>query len=219
VRGRLFLCEHGVSRFDLFYELQNPGETDANVTITYLLPAPRPPIQLTYMVAAHSRRTIWVDQEPGLGETDVSAKVVSDVPILAERSMYLSTPDQPFAGGTGGAGIPEPDTHWFIAEGATGAFFDLFYLIGNPGTQDATVTVTNLLPGGASFKKSYVVAPQSRLTISVHGEDPRLAGTDVSASIASTNGVPIVVERAMWWPSPHWYEGHVSAATRETGTT
>jgi hypothetical protein len=208
---------HGA--FDLFYLLQNPSDTDAHVTITYLLPMPRPPIELTYLVAAHSRRTIWVDHEPGLDETDVSAKIASDVPILAERSMYLSTSSQAFAGGTGGAGVPEPDTHWFVAEGATGAFFDLFYTIGNPSTQDATITVTYLLPGGSSFDKSYVVGAQSRLTIAVDGEDPRLASTDVSASIASTNGVPIVVERAMWWPSPNWYEGHVSAASRDTATT
>ncbi len=31
-------------------------------------------------------------------------------------------------------------------------------------------------------------------------EDPQLADTAVSTTIRSTNGVPIIVERAMWWP-------------------
>jgi hypothetical protein len=113
---------HGA--FDLFYLLQNPNDTDASVTITYLLPAGQAPIVITYPVTAHSRRTIWVDQEPGLAATDVSAKLVSNMPIFAERAVYLSTPTQAFAGGTDGAGLPNPETKWFIAEGATGGFFD-----------------------------------------------------------------------------------------------
>jgi hypothetical protein len=47
----------------------------------------------------------------------------------------------------------------------------------------------------------------------VKGEDARLAATAVSATISSTNNTPVVVERAMWWPSPVWYEGTVTAAT------
>jgi hypothetical protein len=89
-------------------------------------------------------------------------------------------------------------------------------LIGNPSTQAANVTISYLLPNGTTFDKVYQVAAQSRLTISVDGEDPRLAGTSVSAAVNSD--VPIVVERSMWWPSPNWYEGSLTAATTETGT-
>jgi Tol biopolymer transport system component len=208
---------HG--RFDLFYLLQNANDTAATATITYLLPGSQAPIVRQYAIAPQSRLTIKVDDEPGLGATDVSAKIVSDLPILAERAMYLSTPTQPYAAGTDGAGIPEPGTQWFVAEGATGGFFDLFILIGNPSAQDADVTITYLLPDGTSIDKHYAVARESRLTINVDGEDPGLAGTSVSAIVKSTNSVPIVVERAMWWPSPDWYEGHVTAATNETGAT
>jgi hypothetical protein len=169
-----------------------------------------------YALGAHSRRTIYVDTEPGLAATDVSAKIVADVPILAERSMYFSTPDQPFAGGTGGAGLPQPATHWFVAEGATGSFFDLYILIGNPSAQDANVTVTYLLADGTTIDKPYVVAKESRLTISVKDQDAHLAAATLSSVVTSTNAVPIIVERAMWWPSPNWYEGHLTAATTDT---
>jgi hypothetical protein len=52
----------------------------------------------------------------------------------------------------------------------------------------------------------------------VKGEDAQLAATAVSATVTSTNATPIVVERAMWWPSPAWYEGTVTAATTQAGT-
>jgi Tol biopolymer transport system component len=207
---------HGA--FDLFYLLQNPANVPATATITYLRPAPQPPIVRSYALLPNSRRTIWVDQEAGLEATDVSARIVADQPIFAERAMYLSTPGQPFAGGTASAGITAPAPQWFIAEGATGVFFDLYLLIGNPSPTSANVTVTYLLPGGTSIEKTHQVAAESRLTISVKGEDARLAATAVSASITSTNATPIVVERAMWWPSPSWYEGAVTAATTTAAT-
>jgi hypothetical protein len=202
---------HGA--FDLFYLLQNPGSTPATATITYLLPAPRAPIVRAYALLPNSRRTIYVDQEPGLEATDVSARIDATQPIFAERAMYMSTPGQTFAGGTASAGITAPAVQWFIAEGATGAFFDLFILIGNPSASSAAVTVTYLLPNGTTVEKTHQVAAQSRTTIAVKGEDARLAATAVSATITSTNAVPIVVERAMWWPSPNWYEGTVTAGT------
>ena len=202
---------HGA--FDLFYLLQNPGATAATATITYLLPAPRAPIVRAYTLLPNSRRTIYVDEEPGLGATDLSARIDADRPIFAERAMYMSTGGQSFAGGTASAGITAPALQWFIAEGATGAFFDLFILIGNPSATAAEVTVTYLLPDGTTVERPHQVAAESRLTITVKGEDPQLAATAVSATITSTNGTPIVVERAMWWPSPLWYEGTVTAAT------
>jgi hypothetical protein len=206
---------HG--RFDLFYLLQNPGSAAATATITYLRPAPLAPIVRAYPLLPNSRRTIWVDQEPGLEATDVSARIDADQPIFAERAMYLSRPGQPFAGGTASAGVSTPATEWFIAEGATGSFFDLYILIGNPLPGAAEVTVTYLLPDGTSIAKMHQVAGHSRRTIAVAGEDARLVATSVAAAITATNGAPIVVERAMWWPSPDWYEGSVTAATSTAG--
>lgn len=207
---------HGA--FDLFYLLQNPSDVQASATVTYLRPAPQAPIVRSYTLPPYSRRTIYVDQEPGLAATDVSAQIEADRPIFAERAMYMSTPGQPFAGGTASAGIAAPATQWFVAEGATGVFFDLYILIGNPSSSAADVTVSYLLPDGTSIDKTHQVAAQSRLTISVKGEDARLAATAVSASVTSTNATPIVVERAMWWPSPNWYEGTVTAATTQAAT-
>ena len=215
-----FLAEgatHGA--FQLFYLLQNPAATPAHVSVTYLRPAPAAPITLPYTVAAESRLTIVVDAVAGLAATDVSARIVSDVPILVERAMYMDTvnPGQVFGAGHAGSGVTAANPRWFLAEGATGGFFDMYYLVANPSTQATRVRVTYLLPNGAPLVKEHDVAAQSRLTIPVDFEDARLADTPVSAIVESLNGVGIVVERSMWWPGQgRWQEGHLSAGSTVT---
>ena len=123
--------------------------------------------------------------------------------------MYMSRPGQPFAAGHGSAGVTAPATSWFLAEGATGPFFDLFILLANPNDQAAQVTVDYLLLDGTTYTKSYSVPANGRFTIWVDDEQiPAGSGVKpldnvaVSSTITSTNGVPIIVERTMWWPSP-----------------
>ncbi|MCU0256747.1 MAG: DUF5719 family protein, partial [Vicinamibacterales bacterium] len=138
------------SGFDLFYTLQNPNAATASVTVRYLQPGGRPPLEKTYAVPAASRFNVWVDNEQfpegsgnvALSAADVSAEIASSLPIIVERSMYLSTPAQTFRAGTSSAGVTTPATDWFLAEGATGPFFDLFVLIANPGPAAADVQVT-----------------------------------------------------------------------------
>ena len=122
------------------------------------------------------------------------------VPVIVERAMYLSTPTQGFAAGHESAGVTAPSTQWFLAEGATGPYFDLFILIANPNSQQANVTARYLLPSGAVVTKTYDVAPNSRFNIWVDYEGAELANEAISTTVTSTNGVPIIVERAMWWP-------------------
>ena len=66
------------------------------------------------------------------------------MPVLVERAMYLSSPTQLFAAGHESAAVAAPATEWFLAEGATGDFFDLFVLIANP--QDTAAQVRGGLP-------------------------------------------------------------------------
>jgi hypothetical protein len=97
-------------------------------------------------------------------------------------------------------------------------FFDLFVLVANAGDADAEVEATYLLPDGATVKKSYTIAAGRRSTIHVDLEDAKLSDTAVSTTVRSVNDVPIVVERAMWWPDGGWSEGHSSAGVTTTGT-
>jgi hypothetical protein len=164
-----------------------------------------------------------VDTIPALASAEVSAVIESTngVPILAERAMYLSSPSRVFLAGHESAAVAEPRTSWFLAEGATGSFFDLFVLVANPNAAAAEIEARYLLPDGTVLTRSHQVAPSSRFNIWVDFEDPRLANADVSTTITSTNGVPVIVERAMWWPGPtasSWTEAHNAAGATETGT-
>ena len=93
-------------------------------------------------------------------------------------------------------------------------------LIANPGNADAQVEATYLLPDGTVIVKPQTVAKNSRFNIWVDREDPRLVNTAVSTTIRSTNGVPVIVERALWWPGSYgqWYEAHNSPGATSTGT-
>lgn len=212
------------SGFNLFYLVQNPTTTPASLQVSYLLPAPAAPVVKTYAVAANSRFNIWVNREgAALAATDVSAVLTStnNVPLIVERAMYLDSGGLAFGAGHESLGVRSPATEWYLAEGATGPYFDLFVLVANPGTTDATIQARYLLPNGTTVTKAHTVRAQSRFNIWVDLQDPALADTAVSTVITSTNNVPIIVERSMWWPGPQasmWQEAHNSAGATAAGT-
>jgi hypothetical protein len=223
-----FLAEGSTTgEFSLFYLLANPSDTHATATVRYLRPAGLPPIERTYELPPASRTTIPVaTQAQELMSTDVSAMITADHPILVERSMYLTRAGQAFAAGHASAGVTAAATTWYFAEGATGGFFDMFLLIANPTRSAAIVEARYLLTDGQVFTKSYPVDADSRLTIWVNGEEfpgrgRVLANVDVSTVLTSTNGIPFVAERAMWFPGvastpTFWTEAHVSSGETMT---
>ena len=198
--------------FELFYLLQNPGNDATFVTVRFLRPTGAPIVR-TYYLGQRTRLTIHVNAvDPALAETDVSAYITAERPFIAERAMYSTRHGEVFALGTASAGVTAPATSWFLAEGATGTFFDLYVLIANPESADAAVTARFLKPDGSVVTRLYTIAANSRFSIFVD-DIPGLEGTAVSTDIASTNGVPVVVERAMYWPGGFfdYYEGHAAA--------
>jgi len=222
--------------FELFYLIQNSTEQAVSIEVTYLRALGMPPLVKSYTVNGRSRATIWVDDEVFptaqggqklLAGTDVSAvvRVTAGGPVIVERAMYLNRPDQVFAAGHESAGVTAPSTHWFLAEGATGAFFDEYILIANPSSSAASVRTTYLLTNGSTVTKTYTIAPESRFTIWVD-EEQFPAGSGVkplnsatfSTVVESLNGVGIIAERAMWWPSGNWYEAHNTVGATQTGS-
>jgi hypothetical protein len=222
-----YLAEGSTSGpFSLFYLLQNPNATPTSATVTFLRPAGNAPVVRSYTLPPNSRTTIPIDSAaPELASTDVSGVITASQPIIVERSMYLDRPGQPFAAGHESAGVTAPSTNWFLAEGATGSFFELFVLIANPNPSAASVSIDYLNTNGTVLTKAYTVAPSSRFTIWVDEEqfpnfsgNKALASASVSMRVRSTNSVPIIVERSMWWPQPQWYEAHNAPGTTVTGT-
>jgi hypothetical protein len=214
-----FLAEGStVLGFDLFYLLQNPQSTTTRATIRFLLPSGSV-TQRTYDLAPGSRTTIYVNMIAGLDETDVSGEITADAGIVVERAMYRSPAGQPFALGHASMGVTAAATSWFLAEGATGSFFDLYVLIANPGNTDATVRAFFARQDGRSVLQTVTVRAHSRHSIYVDAI-PELESTPVATTLQSLNGVPIVAERAMYWPGGFfdYHEGHSSAGSTTTAT-
>jgi hypothetical protein len=204
--------------FNLFYLLQNTSTQTAEVTVRYLRPAPEPPIDRSYSVPPRSRYTIWVDAIEALAATDVSAVITSSQDVAVERAMYFDDAAVPFVAGHAASAVVAPASEWFLAEGATGPFFDEFILLANPSTAAAQVQIDYLLADGMVIPKKYELARESRLTIRVDDQHPWLANAAVSARLRTLNGVPFIAERTMWWADGGWYEAHNSPGATTTGT-
>ena len=133
--------------------------------------------------------------------------------------MYFgTTATRLWSGGTESAGVPAASTHWFLAEGATGGFFDTFIEVSNPSDSDAHATFQYLLPTGETISVPKVIAAHERLTTNIEAEnDVRLHNTAVSTVVAAD--VPVVAERSMYWPGAAipWGEGHDSFGVIEPG--
>jgi len=76
--------------FDTYVLVQNPGTQAAKVTLDFQLPPGLQAPSYKVDVPAGTRKTVHLDELPGLGATDVSTRVVSNRPVVAERAMYFS---------------------------------------------------------------------------------------------------------------------------------
>lgn len=201
-----YFAEGATNAFSLFHLVLNPGPTPANVTLTHLLEGGGPPVVQHEVVPARARRTFFINDVPGLAFAALSTVVTADVPVVAERAMYLNTSGRLWEGGAASRGATSLNTNWSFAEGATG-FFRTYLLLGNPASTDATATVTYQLADGSVITKTYPLPAQSRRTVDAAGEDPRLVSASFGMTVAAT--APIVAERAMWWGAP-FDDGSVS---------
>jgi hypothetical protein len=208
-----YFAEGATNAFSLFYLVHNPGPAAANITLTHLPEGGAAPVVQEEVVPPQSRSTFFINAVPGLERAALSTVITSDVDIVAERAMYLNTSGRLWEGGTAGRGATSLNTTWSFAEGATG-FFHTYLLLGNPGPAEASVTVRYQFPDGTVIAKTYPVPGQSRRTVDVNFEDPRLASAAVGMTVTST--VPIVAERAMWWGTP-FVEGSVSLGMTSPG--
>jgi hypothetical protein len=198
--------------FDLDILLANPTATAADVAIAYLKPDGTT-VPQTFTLGGYSRRTIAVEQLPGLADTAVSAVVRSTnaVPLVVERTMFWG--DTSYGGHTGNA-VEAPAVEWFFGEGSQG-FFDTYVLLANANSETAHATVTFMVEGGPNVVRDYEVAPTSRLNVYA-GTVPEL--TNRSFSIAVTSNVPIIAERAMYFGQRLFEGGHESAGVSHPST-
>ncbi len=213
---RWLFAEGSQGFFNTFILLANDNATQVEVTIRFLLEGGGV-VPHVVTVPPRSRRTVFAGDLPAVVNRSFGLDITASGPIIAERAMYFSmgTP-RLFDGGHESAGVNAASTRWFLAEGATGPFFDCFVLLSNPNTTTANVTLTYLLSDGRVIPQTIVMAANSRRTINVETVDARLANAAVSTIVAADVG--IVVERAMYWPgvAEGWREAHNSFGVTET---
>lgn len=116
--GKWYFAEGCTSAsFDTWMLLQNPGDADAHVKLTFMLEdGSSRSREIT--VVPHSRNTVKVNEVDGMAAASFSTYVDSDVPVTAERSMYFSYRTRD--GGSNSFGVAAPSKTWFFAEGYTG---------------------------------------------------------------------------------------------------
>ena len=115
--------------------------------------------------------------------------------------MYWPGDASPFGEGHNSTGVAATSTKWGLAEGRVGGPRDFitYILLANPGASTADVTITYLRDTGGPLVKTYTVPPTSRFNVDVLTAVPELQNESFGARIESTNGVPIAVERSLYW--------------------
>jgi hypothetical protein len=201
--------------FQEYILLSNPNQAATTATIRYLTPGGTAATR-DYAVGPMSRRSILVNEIPGLAYSDVSASITSTLPIVAERSMYWPGTWGQWLEGHNSMALSRIGTKWALAEGETGGIHNAisYILLANPTSQDATVTLTILRDNGlAPIVVNKTVKANSRQTVN-STQVPLGSGETFGAIIESTNGVPIAVERSVYWDGAGkaWIAG-----TNETG--
>jgi hypothetical protein len=197
--------------------LANDNPSAVAVTVKFLLEGGGV-VTHVVNVPARARETIDAGSLRDVVNRSFGLDITAAAPIIAERAMYFSMgTDRVFDGGHESAGVNETSTRWFLAEGATGPFFDCFVLLSNPNDAPARVRLTYLLADGSTYVQDVRMAPNSRETINVETVAPVLANAAVSTMV--TSDVGIVAERAMYWPnvSEGWREAHNSFGVTQTG--
>ena len=217
-----FYFAEGTTRpgFDQWICVMNPNEEKANVSITYMLSDGTTSPQLVE-VDPKSRTTIKVIDAIG-PDMDVSTKIESDQPIVAERPIYFNYQGyaaRNWPGGHDVVGAVAPSMTWYFAEGTTRDGFDQWLCLQNPNDITVSVDITYMLQGGEVRVQTLEILPTSRETIDVRGFlGPNL---DCSAKVSADAG--IIVERPMYfnyqgytalnWPGGHDVMGATSPAT------
>ena len=201
--------------FDTYLLLANPGTSPATATVRFFREGELP-ITRTYDIAPTSRTNVYAGGIPELANRAFSMAVTSDLPIVAERAMYFGTPL--FNGGHDSEGATIASPQWSFAEGASGGFFDTYFLLGNATSRTANVTMTYQLGDGTSVVVNRTVAPFGRTTVFADNEHPSLANASFGLTITSSE--PITAERSMYWagPSNTWYEAHNAFGVIEAST-
>lgn len=172
--------------FETWILIQNPQESEAHTTITFLtVDGQRKDVALT--LPPTSRRSLFVNTL--LPDSELSAMVSSDQPVVVERTMYFRQ-----TGGHGGLAASRTATSWYLAEGRVGQGIDSWLLAMNPNPIAATLKVTFMREEGPPQTAFFSIRPWGRLSVYMNAV---VSSGRVGARVDSDQ--PIVVERSSYF--------------------
>jgi YVTN family beta-propeller protein/autotransporter-associated beta strand protein len=204
---RSWFAEGSQGYFSTFLLLNNPHPVTNLARVTYFREQGAPVVR-DYPLPQRTRTTIYLGADLALVNASFGIQVEFTLPAIAERVMYFGTSPL-WEGGHASAGSTLLSTSWFMAEGATGSYFNTFILVANPNGTPADVTLTYFPATGVPVTKTVTIPAGQRLTRNIALEDPSLANAAVATRVEST--LPVVAERSQYWGVGRWIEGHNSA--------
>jgi hypothetical protein len=198
--------------FDTYLLLANPGDDAVNAWVYFFLESGEM-VDYVFFIAPHSRFTMPVDAFPVVGAASFSMQVHADGPIVAERAMYFNKGY--IKGGHSTIGATQPSCDWYFAEGCTRNFYESYILVGNPGDEDAFVTIDFYLNGG-SIRHEYLVGAGRRVTIPISSQGG-LSKEEMAFSIYSDH--PVVAERSVYYDLDSHRGGHATLGSPRSSNT
>jgi IPT/TIG domain/Photosynthesis system II assembly factor YCF48/Family of unknown function (DUF5719) len=218
--ARSFYFAEGTCRsgFQPYVCIENPCKSEAEVVITYMR-GDGTTWEQALTVPAHSRSTVNAKDTLGWGDNpsyDFSCRVecTNNLWIVAERPMYFNYTggqNRNWPGGSDVMGALSPADNFYFAEGTCRPGFDTYLCLQNPGIAHAQVKITYMRGDGTTVEDTQSVPANSRITLRPRdvlgtGDSPAF---DFSTRVESTNGVPVVCERPIYfnyngvWPGGH----------------
>ena len=194
--------------FHEYLTLQNPGTTPANVTLNYVdtnATMTNKPVQ----VPPQSRLTVAVFDAangvgPGVG--GVSVTVNSDVPIVAERPMYMvfNFGSGVVAGAHDVAGSTTTGTTFEFSNASTAQGENDFLTIQNLNATTASLTISYYGPGGRVVRFA-TVAANSRHTVPIWGGSEGTGPNVSPLGILVVSDQPVLIEEPTYNASSATY--------------
>lgn len=200
--------------FDTYLLVQNPDDEATDVILEFMLPDGGTVQPCSFNLAGNSRHTVHLDALPDLRDAEVSTKVSSVEPVVAERSMYFRYDGKD--DGSNSIGSSELGTTWYMAEGCTRPGLDTYVLLQNPNEFDVEAALSFQVTNGAAVSPlSLQMKPHTRRTIHLN-DLPGLADADIATTVDATGN--IVAERAMYFNyQDKWTGGHCSVGSNLKG--
>ncbi|PKQ28787.1 MAG: hypothetical protein CVT63_01030 [Candidatus Anoxymicrobium japonicum] len=150
--------------FEEWLCVMNPG-AEASARVEYLFKDGSPVVK-DYALKAHSRTTLFVNEEIG-SEKDVSMNVSANADVLCERPMYFCYHNA-IEGGHNIVGATSGERTWFFPTACSGPGFESWLCVANPGASENKVLVEIFGDGGDYNSEELTMAPRARATFDVN---------------------------------------------------